>query len=167
MTNRSHDWFAQAGRDLEQARSSETEKRHEWACEHYGPLQSREAIEYAGEIIEFVRVQNQTQVEAGVKEWVEKLNQQHPELRRVGYFGSYARGDWGVGSDLDVVIIVDQAAEPFERRALRWDLSSLPVPAELLVYTETEWQRLQAGGGRFAQTLARETVWLYPRERVS
>lgn len=122
MPNRSSDWFQQAQRDLEQARASQREGRHEWACfaaqqaaekavkalhlslgqeawghviarlltelpvpageliekgkvldnfymatryanghpegapfEHYGPLQSGQAIAYAGEIIEFVR----------------------------------------------------------------------------------------------------------------
>lgn len=125
MPNRAKDWFAQAERDLQQALSSRTEGRHEWACfaaqqaaekavkalhlalgqeawghmvagllaalprnvpaelvekgrvldnfyvgtrypnghpegapfEHYGPLQSDEAIRYAGEILEFVRAQ--------------------------------------------------------------------------------------------------------------
>jgi len=125
VANRSRDWYAQAERDLDQARSSRAEDRHEWACfaaqqsaekavkalhlflgqeawghvvarlvrdlpipvaedlvdkgkvldnfyiptrhanghpegapfEHYGPLQSEEAIQYAGEILEFVRAQ--------------------------------------------------------------------------------------------------------------
>jgi len=125
MVDRSKDWFAQAGRDLEQARSSQKEGRHEWACfaaqqsaekaakalhlslkqeawghvvarllaelplpvpedlgekakvldgfyiptryanghpegapfEHYGKIQSRDAIKYASEILEFVRSQ--------------------------------------------------------------------------------------------------------------
>ena len=125
MANRSADWLAQATRDLEQARSSQREDRHEWACfaaqqsaekavkalhlargqegwghvvarllkdlptevsseliekgkvldnlyvptryanghpegapfEHYGPIQSEQAIRYAGEIIDFVRSQ--------------------------------------------------------------------------------------------------------------
>ena len=125
MPNRSEDWFAQAGRDLEQARASQPDGRHEWACfaarqsaekavkalhlalgqeawghvvarllgeltvavpnlliekgrvldncyvatryanghpegapfEHYGPLQSDEAISHASEILEFVRSQ--------------------------------------------------------------------------------------------------------------
>lgn len=125
MANRAHDWLAQAERDLEQARSSQAEARHEWACfaaqqsaekavkalhlhlgqeawgrvvarllrelpvavedllvekgrvldnfyvptryanghpegspfDHYGPLQSEEAIRYAGEILGFVRSQ--------------------------------------------------------------------------------------------------------------
>jgi HEPN domain-containing protein len=123
VPNRSQDWFAQAERDLEQARASQRDGRHEWACfaaeqaaekavkalhlalgqeawghtiakllkelpvevdpmliekgrvldnmyvptryanghpegapfEHYGPLQSDEAIRHAGEILEFVR----------------------------------------------------------------------------------------------------------------
>ena len=125
MANRAQDWFTQAERDLEQAKSSQAEKRYEWACfaaqqcaekavkalhlwlgqeawghvvarlltelplsapktlvekgkaldnfyiptryanghpegapfEHYGRLQSEGAIQYAGEILEFVRVQ--------------------------------------------------------------------------------------------------------------
>ncbi len=125
MVDRSKDWFAQAERDLDQARSSQKEERHEWACfagqqaaekavkalhlylkqeawgrivarllrelpvavaddlldkakvldgfyiptryanahpegppfEHYGKLQSSEAITYASEILEFVRAQ--------------------------------------------------------------------------------------------------------------
>jgi len=125
MTDRSKDWFDQAQRDLEQAESSQSEGRHEWACfaaqqsaekavkalhlflkqeawghvvarllkelpltisedlidkakvldglyiptryanghpegapfEHYGKIQSRDAIEYAREILEFVRSQ--------------------------------------------------------------------------------------------------------------
>jgi len=125
MPNRSEDWLVQAGRDLDQARASRLEGRHEWACfaaqqaaekavkglhlakgqdawgpvvatllvelplavpanliekaqvldnfyvatryvnghtegapfEHYGPLQSGQAIDYAGEIVTFARSQ--------------------------------------------------------------------------------------------------------------
>lgn len=32
MVDRSKDWFAQAERDLEHAKSSQKEGRHEWAC---------------------------------------------------------------------------------------------------------------------------------------
>jgi HEPN domain-containing protein len=125
VANRSQDWFAQSKRDLEQARSSQAEGRHEWACfaaqqaaekaakalhlflgqeawghvisrllselpfavpqdlvhkgmvldnfylptryanghpegapfQHYGNIQSDEAIRYASEIVDFVRAQ--------------------------------------------------------------------------------------------------------------
>jgi HEPN domain-containing protein len=123
MPDRSGDWFVQAERDLEQARASQRDGRHEWACfaaqqaaekavkalhlahqqeawghvvarllvelpggapqelidqgkvldnfyvptryanghsegppfQHYGPIQSRDAIAYAGAILQFVR----------------------------------------------------------------------------------------------------------------
>ena len=105
---------------------------------------------------------DRAQVDQAVRAWVAETTGRHPKLLRLGYFGSYARGDWGVGSDLDLVAIVEKASERFERRSLRWDLSAFPVPAELLVYTEDEWRRLQAEGGRFARVLAREAVWVYP-----
>jgi predicted nucleotidyltransferase len=60
----------------------------------------------------------------------------------LGYFGSYARGDWSVGSDLDLLIIVDDSRLPFERRAIEWDVTNLSVPVDLLVYTAKEWQAL-------------------------
>ena len=84
----------------------------------------------------------------------------HPGLLRLGYFGSYARGNWGVGSDLDLIAVVERSALPFERRATEWETSMLPVPAELLVYTREEWQRLTDEAGRFFRTLDHETLWL-------
>ena len=39
-------------------------------------------------------------------------------------------------------------------------LDPLPVPAEILVYTESEWARLEQEGGRFFTTIAAESVWL-------
>lgn len=102
-------------------------------------------------------------VEAALREWVAREQPRHPEARRIGLFGSYARGDWGVGSDVDLIAIVDDslASAPFTQRALDWDLSGLPVPAELLVYTQSEWAAQENERTRFAQTVAREAVWLF------
>lgn len=99
-------------------------------------------------------------VEQDLAAWAAREQLRHPGLVRLGWFGSYARGDAGVGSDLDLVAVVESSAEPFERRALAWDLSQLPVPAEILVYTRDEWQRLEREGGRFARTLRSEARWL-------
>ena len=105
---------------------------------------------------------DRVQTEAAARRWIRAESSRHPTLSRLGYFGSYARGDWGVGSDLDLVAVVRECAEPFHRRALDWDLSSLPVPADLLVYTIAEWDQLMAGGGLHARTLHRETIWIFP-----
>ena len=66
----------------------------------------------------------------------------------MGYFGSLARGDWGVGSDVDLVIVVSASTMPFFRRPARWDATRLPVPADLLVFTEDEWRAMESTGRR-------------------
>ncbi len=103
---------------------------------------------------------DRAKVESALRGWAEEAGRARPELRRVGYFGSYARGDWGVGSDLDVVLVVAPTPVPVARRAAAWDLTGLPVPADALVYTEEEWRRRDPES-RFARALARELVWVY------
>jgi hypothetical protein len=51
-------------------------------------------------------------------------------------------------------------------RARDWKTETLPVPADLLVYTAEEWRELRNGAGRFANVLAAETVWLV-RDRAA
>jgi uncharacterized protein len=102
-------------------------------------------------------------VDQAVRSWSVEQARHQPELERLGYFGSYARGNWGVGSDLDLIAVVDNSGEPFERRMLNWDLGSLPVPAEILVYTSMEWKELQKKDDKFSRMLAREVVWTYLR----
>jgi predicted nucleotidyltransferase len=104
------------------------------------------------------------QVEDSLKKWIPKTIQNHSNVLKLGYFGSYARGDWGVGSDLDLVAIVVDTEEPFESRSRSWDLHDLPVQTELIIYTLKEWDSLQEEGRRFIHTLEQETVWLYERE---
>jgi len=57
------------------------------------------------------------------------------------------------------VLVVAYADLPFRRRAALWDLTSLPVPADVLVYTAAELERLDPAS-RFARTLREETVWV-------
>jgi len=103
-------------------------------------------------------------VREAVDLWAEEEAPKHPELLRLGYFGSCARGEWGVGSDLDLVAVVNESSENFERRSRSWSLDTLPVPSDILIYTQAEWESLQQRGGRFARTLSRETVWIYEKE---
>ena len=79
------------------------------------------------------------EVEDSPKKWIPKAIQNHSNVLKFGYFGSYARGDWGVGSDLDLVVRFIDTDEPFETRSLNWDLNDLPVQTELIIYTLDEW----------------------------
>lgn len=97
---------------------------------------------------------------AALGTWAEAQAAKRSELRAVGYFGSYARGDAGFGSDLDVVAIVERSDSPPLERLRDWPFEELPVPADLLLYTVAEWRRLLARGGRFSDVMAREVRWV-------
>ena len=99
-------------------------------------------------------------VDQAVRRWAKEVVRTRESVRRIGYFGSYARGNWGVGSDLDVIIIVGESNQPFARRAAEWDVTELPVPTDLLVYTEEEWRSLRQRG-RYYSTLMREGIWIW------
>lgn len=58
-----------------------------------------------------------------------------------------------MGSDRDVVILVEQTLLPLERRATEWDLTHLPVPADVLVYLPEEWEKVSS-------CLRQETTWV-------
>ena len=103
------------------------------------------------------------EVHQALLDWVERQAGERPELARAGYFGSYARGDWGVGSDLDLILVVERSEKDFWERPGEWDATGLPVPVEMLVYTENEWQALKERGERFSRTLEDEAVWVYNR----
>lgn len=95
--------------------------------------------------------------------WAAAMAAARPELLRVGYYGSYARGDWGVGSDLDLVVVVREAGRPYLERPLDWDRSALPVPTDIRVYTPQEWREVVSRGDRFSQVMQTEVVWVLDR----
>jgi len=101
------------------------------------------------------------QVDGAVRSWGVALRRSRTAVLRVGYFGSYARGNWGVGSDLDIVVIMTECELPIERRGTLFDtITGLPVPADLLVFAEAEWKRLRAEGASFVRTIEAEAVWV-------
>ena len=160
MAARARDWFQQAERDLEQAEASRREKRHEWAC--FAAQQSAEkavkALHLAlgqdawGHVV--ARLLSELPIDVP-EDLVEKA------ILRVSYFGSYARGNWGVGSDLDIVVIMAECELPPEQRGLAFDtITGLPVPVDLLVYTAEEWEQLRADGAAFVRGIEAEAVWV-------
>ena len=97
------------------------------------------------------------------RRWAAESARRRSDVVRIGYFGSYARGDWGVGSDLDVVIVLEDCELPFERRGVEWDTFPLPVPVDLLVYTQAEWRSMESHPGP-ARAAALDVAWVYVRD---
>lgn len=95
--------------------------------------------------------------------WARSLRAAQPEIVRVGYFGSYARGDYVPGSDLDVLVEVSELPENEARRARSavergsaYSPDSFPVGLDVFVYTTAELARLRAAGTGFIRTVEDE-----------
>ncbi len=99
---------------------------------------------------------------SAVSQWAVQIAQSNPAILKVGCFGSYARGDWGVGSDVDILILLKESDLRFESRALQWDANHLPVPADVIVYTLEEWEDLQQKNAS-VRKIAAEIQWLFER----
>jgi hypothetical protein len=99
---------------------------------------------------------------AAVQQWAEAQQALRPTLTKVGVFGSYGRGDAGVGSDLDLLLVDGSAIGPQHQRLLTWPLERLPLSCDALVLTPTELQELLVSGSRMAIELQRDLRWLLP-----
>lgn len=106
---------------------------------------------------------DKTTVHQSACAWAKRVAEENPTVARIGYIGSYARGDWGVGSDIDLILVVERTDRPFVERALAFDTASLSVPADVRVYTQDEFESLLASGTRFGKVLREETVWVFDR----
>ncbi|AYO31489.1 nucleotidyltransferase domain-containing protein [Biomaibacter acetigenes] len=101
-------------------------------------------------------------VRSSLDKWAKRVLQIRRDIVKIGYFGSYARKDWGVGSDLDLVVVIKESGKPFYERPTEWDVMEIPVPVDLLIYTEEEFGKLRAENRRFYRQLEKEAVWIYP-----
>jgi len=77
-------------------------------------------------------------------------------------FGSWARGEHGPHSDVDILVIQESAQPRPQRyaqvRRLFWGLG---LPMDILVYTPEEFARYQSVPGSFTHTIAQEGKVLY------
>ena len=77
---------------------------------------------------------------AAVQQWAEAQQVLRPALAKVGVFGSYGRGDAGVGSDLDLLLVDGAATGPQQQRLLSWPLERLPLSCDALVLTQPNFR---------------------------
>lgn len=91
---------------------------------------------------------------SAARRWAADLRDRDETVASIWCIGSYARGDWGVGSDIDVIVVLTETKLSSKQRYQHYYPDGLPVPADLWVYTSAEltslsshsphlWQRLQ------------------------
>ncbi|MFN8422192.1 MAG: nucleotidyltransferase domain-containing protein [Anaerolineae bacterium] len=99
------------------------------------------------------------QVFAAVRAWAASVMAARPDVVDIGIFGAYARGDWGVGSDVDVVIVVDDPAGAYLTRGLAFDTADCRLRATSSSTPPPSGRSAGGRADRFATTLAAETIW--------
>ncbi|MGA2977498.1 MAG: nucleotidyltransferase domain-containing protein [Spirochaetia bacterium] len=98
-----------------------------------------------------------------VSVWSRSLRESNPHVRRIGLFGSYAKGTYSPGSDLDIILIMDASTEPrWFMRSAAIDTMGLGIGADLFIYTESEMARMEKTSGWFRHIME-EALW-FPQQ---
>jgi uncharacterized protein len=85
---------------------------------------------------------NRKQILTALKKLIQEWAQKHPELEQVILFGSYARGDYFPGSDVDVLLILEKSDQPFLKRIPTFLPAEFPVDIDIFPYTRNEIKRM-------------------------
>jgi len=75
-----------------------------------------------------------------LREFVHLLKTKH-KVKKVYLYGSFARGDFHEGSDIDLIIVGEFEGKMPQRIKEILDLTALPI--EPLVYTEAEFEQMK------------------------
>lgn len=84
-----------------------------------------------------------------------RIRREHPKVRKIWLFGSFARGDFTPRSDVDIAILLSEDGGPFLTRADAFldYFADLPLDVNLLVYTQDEIERMLTEGNRLAKAV--------------
>jgi len=69
--------------------------------------------------------------------------------KRIILFGSFARGDFNEGSDVDLIVISDWRQDFLDRIKVLLDMNEFGLPLEAIGYTEDEFEQMTREGNRF------------------
>ena len=97
---------------------------------------------------------------AAARVWAAELRFHDPNLVHVLCVGSCARGDYGVGSDLDVIVIVRTAPDSLVERRRDYEPQGIPVPVDVTVLTQVEWSAFAEKSPLLWRRLQREMIEL-------
>jgi hypothetical protein len=99
------------------------------------------------------------------RETARRIAEHNPEVSRILLFGSFARGDYGFRSDLDLLVILRESSEIAAERIGRF-LAYAPVyPTDMLVYTDDELSARVSAGNDFLARALRESIQIWPEEK--
>ena len=92
--------------------------------------------------------------------WAASLKESHPEVEKVGLFGSYATDTYGPRSDADLLIVLRTSDRPFRDRIPDFLPDRVSVPCDVFPYTAGEIETLQREGSLWIKHVLQEVIWL-------
>jgi len=87
-----------------------------------------------------VNLDDREKIYEQLREFAHLLRSKH-KVSKVYLYGSFARGDFHQGSDIDLIVVGEFEGRMPQRIGKILDLTSLPV--EPLVYTEAEFEQMK------------------------
>jgi len=90
---------------------------------------------------------------------IEKFN-----LKKIIIFGSFARGDYHKGSDLDLVIVGEFKERFIDRIGKIIELNDSDLEIEAMVYTEEEFQKMIQERRPFIEQVLEEGIVVYEKK---
>ncbi len=108
------------------------------------------------------RFADKCEILAIAREAAFRIARAHPEALKIILFGSFARGDYGARSDLDLLIVLEHSSRPLHERFTEFQPYVPAYPTDMLVLTEAELRSRLADGDLFLQRALSEGIVLYP-----
>jgi uncharacterized protein len=105
---------------------------------------------------------NRDQILIALKNLIQEWAQQHPELEQVILFGSFARGDYFPGSDVDVLLILENSDQPLLYRIRKFLPTHFPVDIDVFPYTRHEIERFMNDPQSLVVQALSEGKQMYP-----
>jgi predicted nucleotidyltransferase len=93
----------------------------------------------------------------------QRIAANHPEVSRVILFGSFARGDFGARSDLDLLIVLKSSQLPIRERIGEFIAECGAYPTDVFPLTEAELESRLQNGDPFWMQAMREGIECFRR----
>ena len=94
-----------------------------------------------------------------VKQYSKNLKSNHPEVEKVGLFGSYVIDQYGPSSDVDLIIILKSSSKRFIDRIPDFIPNNMEVSCDCFPYTIDEINRMNNDGNPWILHVLEEAVW--------
>jgi predicted nucleotidyltransferase len=79
-----------------------------------------------------------TAIRRAADEWAARLLATRPDVEEIVVFGSFAKGTYAPGSDVDAFILLSRSDRPFRERIPEFLPDAFPVGMDLFPYTRED-----------------------------